>query len=271
MIELKDQTGKWVRFENYPKRIVCLVPSITELLFDLGLESEVVGITKFCVHPAHWFKSKARVGGTKTVSIGKVAGLSPDLIIANKEENVKEQVEALAENYPVYISDISNLEDALQMIQDIGILTEKTAKADEVIANIQCSFAQLDPSVHRVKACYLIWQDPFITVGGDTFINDMMERCGFQNVFKNHTRYPQTTLVEILKTDLELLLLSSEPYPFKEKHKAGIRAQIAEISNSEASHIIKIQLVDGEFFSWYGSHLQHAALYFRQFQNLLNS
>jgi len=271
VIELKDQTGKWVRLESFPRRIISLVPSITELLFDLGLENEVVGITKFCVRPAHWFRSKERIGGTKTVSIEKIAGLSPDLIIANKEENVKAQVEALAAAYPVYTSDISNLEHALGMIMDIGILTGKTTNAGAVVTAIKKSFAGLTAIESRVRTCYLVWQNPYICTGGDTFINDMLERCGFENVFKNQTRYPETTIAEILQLNCELLLLSSEPFPFKEKHIPVIWREMEGARKTNQDNNSDIQLVDGEMFSWYGSRLKLAPLYFRQLQKTVIS
>ena len=269
VIELKDQAGKWVRLESFPRRIISLVPSITELLFDLGLEKEVVGITKFCVRPAHWFRSKPRVGGTKTVSIEKVAGLSPDLIIANKEENIKTQVEALADACPVYTSDISNLEQALGMIKDIGILTGKTTNAWEFATSIKNSFAGLTALEPRVRSCYLVWQNPYISAGGDTFIDDMLERCGFENVFKNQARYPETTIAEILQLNCELLLLSSEPFPFKEKHIPLIWREMEGARNTRQGNKLAIQLVDGEMFSWYGSRLKLAPLYFRQLQTMV--
>src|ERR1700741_3198050 len=106
-----DQTGRKISIPQIPQRIISLVPSQTELLFDLGLDKEVVGITKFCVHPPEWFQTKTRVGGTKQLKIDLIKQLQPDLIIANKEENVKEQIEELEKHFPVWISDVNNLED----------------------------------------------------------------------------------------------------------------------------------------------------------------
>ncbi len=112
-----DQTGREVSIPSHPQRIISLVPSQTELLFDLGLEEQVAGITKFCVHPEKWFRSKTRIGGTKNIKSALIHQLQPDLIIANKEENVKEQVEELAAHYPVWVSDIHDLQSALDMIR----------------------------------------------------------------------------------------------------------------------------------------------------------
>ena len=241
---------------NYlPKKIVSLVPSQTELLFDLGLEAETVGNTKFCVHPQSWFKTKEKIGGTKTVNIDKILQLQPDLIIANKEENVKEQIEALASAFPVWLSDVNNFEDALKMISNIGELTRKNEEAANLINNITIAFKSFPKINHPIKTAYLIWQKPYMTVGGDTFINDMLLQCGFENVFANKTRYPQINIDDLQTANCQLLLLSSEPYPFKQKHIDELIKQLPAT---------KIMLADGEFFSWYGSRMLQAPVYFKQ-------
>jgi ABC-type Fe3+-hydroxamate transport system substrate-binding protein len=238
-----------------PKRIISLVPSQTELLFGLGLEAETVGITKFCVHPQNWFKTKQKIGGTKSVKPAIIKALKPDLIIANKEENLKKQVEHLAADYPVWLTDVNNLEDAVQMIADIGTLTGKSEVAISLIEGINKSFETLLKPGQPVKTAYLIWQNPYMTVGGDTFINDMMRHCGFENIFANKSRYPEVTIDELQTANCQLLLLSSEPYPFKQKH-------IDELSDQLPG--TKIILADGEFFSWYGSRLLKAPAYFSE-------
>lgn len=238
-----------------PKRIVSLVPSQTELLFDLGLETETVGITRFCVHPKSWSDSKEKTGGTKTVNIEKIHQLKPDLIIANKEENVKEQIEALTADYPVWISDVNNFEDALQMIADIGSLTGRSAVANSLIGQIKKNFDELPAIRKPVKTAYLIWRNPYMTVGGDTFINDMLRTCGFENIFSNETRYPEINTATLQIANCQLLLLSSEPYPFKQKH---IDELILQLPGT------KIILADGEFFSWYGSRMLRSPAYFNE-------
>lgn len=242
-----------------PKRIISLVPSQTELLFDLGLEAETVGITKFCVHPSQWFSSKQRVGGTKTVDIAGVKQLQPDLIIANKEENVKEQVEQLATDYPVWVTDINNLQEALQMIKDIGALTGKSSQALSIVKKIQSSFATLIPYDKQLNCAYLIWRKPYMAAGAGTFIHDMLEISGFTNIFGNKERYPAINISELRTKDCELVLLSSEPYPFKQKHIDELAVQLPGL---------QIILVDGELFSWYGSRILKAPAYF---QNLIYS
>src|SRR5258705_7132331 len=139
----KDQTGRSITLIKTPQRIISLVPSQTELLYDLGLHGEVIGITKFCVHPKEWFHSKTRVGGTKQLRIDIIDQLKPDLIIANKEENLKEQIEELEKHYPVWISDVHNLDDAACMITDIGGMVNKEKEATRIIDGIKISFSQL--------------------------------------------------------------------------------------------------------------------------------
>jgi len=240
-----------------PKRIISLVPSQTLLLHHLGLETETIGITKFCIHPGSWFRTKTRVGGTKNIHPEIIDQLQPDLIIANYEENVKEQVEALATRYPVWVSDVHDLASALEMIGDIGRLTGKSTAARQLVNGIKQGFAGLEamrttlPSPPRTA--YLIWKDPYMTVGGDTFIHDMLQQCGLKSIFSEQVRYPEITLQQLVDNGCELLLLSSEPYPFKEKHILELQSRLPST---------KIILVNGEMFSWYGSTLLEAPGYF---------
>ncbi|MEO8822198.1 MAG: helical backbone metal receptor [Ginsengibacter sp.] len=240
-------------------RIVSLVPSQTELLFDLGLEMEVVGITKFCIHPYKWFREKQRIGGTKNINFQKLHELSPDLIIANKEENVKEQVELLAEKYDVYISDVNNLEEAVSMINDIGNLTGRSEKASRLSLYILEEFEKLVNIVsvkREITAIYFIWKDPWMVAASHTFINEMMKYAGLKNVFDHLERYPEISMAEVNQENPELILLSIEPYPFKEKHKTEIKRIFPGT---------KIEIVDGEMFSWYGSRLLKSIKYFHSF------
>jgi ABC-type Fe3+-hydroxamate transport system substrate-binding protein len=243
--------------QHIPKRIVSLVPSQTELLFDLGLEEETAGITKFCVHPEAWFRSKARVGGTKTIDIEKVRALQPDLIIANKEENVKEQIETLTEIAPVWVSDIHNLDDALNMIRTVGQLTDRFEKAELIAKLINHRFDELQKNLPKKdnKTLYLIWRKPWMSIGQDTFIHHIMSQAGLENVCKESSRYPELNDEDIIQLNPSVVLLSSEPYPFKEKHIAELQSLLPQA---------KIILADGELFSWYGSRLLHTPEYLRQ-------
>lgn len=251
---ITDQMGHHIHLAHLPKRIISLVPSQTELLADLGLDEEVVGITKFCVHPDNWFRTKTRVGGTKQYDFEKIASLKPDLIIGNKEENNEEQIRELQEKYPVWMSDIRNLEEALQMISDIGAIVNKEETARTIAANIRGQFNRLDFSKQPSRrVAYLIWRNPYMGAGPGTFIDCMLQKLNLVNILTN-TRYPETTLAELAGAQPDFIFLSSEPYPFGEKH-------IDEIQTAVPS--AKIRLVDGEMFSWYGSRLRLAPDYFQ--------
>ena len=252
MLTLADQTGREVICPNAPQRIVSLVPSQTELLYDLGLRDEVIGITKFCVHPSVWFKNKTRIGGTKNLNLEKIVALNPDLILANKEENTREQIEWLMQRFPVWISDIHHLDDAYSMILSVGEMCQKDQLAKAMIQEIQEKMNALAPG-HVRKSAYFIWQKPLISVGSDTFIHAMMQQCGFENAFGNFSRYPEISEQMLRDSGLEFIFLSSEPFPFQEKHKDYFQKIIPAA---------KIELVDGTYFSWYGSRLLKATDYF---------
>ena len=246
-----------------PRRIISLVPSQTELLFDLGLDKEVIGITKFCIHPGHWFNSKQRIGGTKQLNLPLIQSLLPNLVIANKEENVKEQVDAIEQFCPVYCSDISTLADSYFMIDQIGMLTNTSSKASWLIDSIKNEFSTLQATANPViKAAYLIWRNPYMTIGADTFISDMLRLAGFENVFANRKRYPEISIEELQKTNPEVLFLSSEPFPFKEKNVSGFQKLLPQTV---------VKLVDGEMFSWYGSRLLNSPSYFLKLREKIHS
>ena len=237
-----------------PQRIVSLVPSLTEALADLGLDDETVGLTRFCVYPEGWKRRKTIVGGTKNVDVARVLALAPDLVVANREENERAPVEQIAEaGVPVWLSDIATVADTLAALRDLGRVTGRAAEGERLAAGVAASFAGAlvaveAPRVH-VRAVYLIWRDPWMTVGADTIIHDVMARGGIENAFGDRTRYPAVTAGEIAAAAPDVVLLSSEPYPFAEKHVAEVRALVPGAT---------VALVDGEAFSWYGPRLARA-------------
>jgi ABC-type Fe3+-hydroxamate transport system substrate-binding protein len=250
-----DQCGETINLSGLPSRIISLVPSQTELLFSLGLDKEVVGITKFCIHPLSWFKSKPIVGGTKVLNMPKISDLKPDLIIANKEENDKEQILELRQKYPVWTSDIINIEDSLDMIRKVGELVGRKNEAIELTHQIQANFTLNKKKENKkIRTAYLIWQNPLMTVNKQTFIHSMLSEFGMENIYGdyNNSRYPEISLEQLQKDQPELLILSSEPFPFAEKH----RSYFAE--NLPGCNVI---LADGEMFSWYGSRMVEASAY----------
>ncbi|MGL4584314.1 MAG: ABC transporter substrate-binding protein [Flavobacterium sp.] len=265
MIVLKDQIGQEHHFEQAPKRIISLVPSQTETLCDLGLEDEIKGITKFCVHPYHLGVVKIKVGGTKKVHIEKIKALNPDIIIANKEENTLEIVESLKEICPVWVTDVVTLEDNKQMIEDFGVLFNKRTEAkkwnDKIDFAIKEFMSFISTRVEQ-KSAYFIWREPYMAAGDDTFINTLLTLNKFTNVYANREgRYPEIEIRKMrIQGDPELVFLSSEPYPFKEEHAFEI---------GRCSHHAKTIFVDGEMFSWHGTHLHNAFEYFKQIHKRL--
>lgn len=257
---VSDQMHRTIELNKPLKRIVSIVPSQSELLWHLGLQKELVGITKFCIHPHHMATSVTLVGGTKKLNIQKIRELQPNIIIANKEENEQSQIEELAKEFPVWISDIHNLDEALQMIEMLGELFDKKEKALELITTIKSTFQQLSTSPN-VKVAYFIWNDPMMVASKNTFIDDMLKRCNFENVFLHKdSRYPEISIEELQIANPELILLSSEPFPFKEKHVKEFQKHLP---------YAKVIIADGELFSWYGSRLQHSANYFLELQKSL--
>lgn len=255
-----DMLGREVEINFTPQRIISLVPSQTELLYDLGLDEEVIGITKFCVHPQGWLKKKQKVGGTKKVNLNIVKALEPDLIIANKEENEKYQIDQLAEQYPVWVSDVTTIFDAYRMMLNIGAIIGKGDIASALFNQIQSGLVSF-PKNKPLNVVYFIWRNPWLSVGGDTFINNMIEAIGWNNIFANKLRYPEITPEELVEKKPDLVLLSSEPYPFKEANIAEMKMLLPE------SRII---LVDGEMFSWYGSRMRLAVTYLAELVSQMN-
>lgn len=258
-----DQMGNEILINFPPKRIVSIVPSQTELLFDLGLDQEIVGLTKFCIHPIEKFAARTKVGGTKKLNIDLIKDLKPDLIIGNKEENTQSDIEELAEHFPVWMSDIFTLNDAMKTITQIGELVDREPEAGYLNHLISAGFNDLKILALQnqidKKVAYLIWRKPYMAAGKNTFINDVLLANGMTNVI-HHERYPTITLEKLKYLNPQLILLSSEPYPFAEKH-------IEEIQKAIPNVLIK--LVDGEMFSWYGSRLVKAVQYFFEFQKEL--
>lgn len=256
---MEDQLNRTINLSGPPQRIISLVPSQTELLFDLGLDSEVIGITKFCIHPDSWFRTKTRVGGTKQLNLELIRSLQPDLIIANKEENTQEELEELMVDFEVWVSDIKTLNDAFDMIEKLGDITEHLIQAAHISGEIKKGFDKLN-KITNSTAAYFIWQEPMMVAGADTFINEMMNYSGFKNVFDNLQRYPTISENELQNKKPDYILLSTEPFPFKEKHRSHYQ-QLCPQS--------RIVLVDGEFFSWYGSRLLKAPFYFEDLRKLV--
>lgn len=252
-MDYRDQLDRIVNIPNTPSRIVSLVPSQTELLVDLGLKDSIVGITKFCIHPAELRKSVTIVGGTKNIHLQKIIDLKPDFIFCNKEENSLEIVEMLQPIAPVWVSDIYSIEDCIQMILMIGeIFHSATAKIiGEDISLRRNNFKEYMQNKKVKSVLYIIWKKPYMAAGRNTFINELLQINKFENVIKDdESRYPEIDFVNF--PEIETILLSTEPYPFKHKDAVALGKKLNK----------KVILVDGEYFSWYGSRLIKAFKYF---------
>lgn len=261
---LKDQIQRKIQLDATPKRIISLVPSQTELLVDLGLEESIVGLTKFCIHPEHLRKRETIVGGTKQIHIDKIKALNPDIILCNKEENTKEIVKACEQICPVHVSDIFTIEDALELMQQYGQLFDVESKSEKLINYIQKEYQAFKNFVNKkpvLNVAYFIWKTPWMVAGKDTFINHLLEYNQFHNVFSDTSRYPEIDLKSLKEKSVDVVFLSSEPFPFKEVHIKELQEDIGQD--------ILVKVVDGEMFSWYGSRLKYAFDYFKSLRECL--
>lgn len=249
-----DQMNRQVEISFPPKRIVSLVPSQSELLWDLGMQHELAGITKFCIHPTEMFNTVQRVGGTKKLSLELIEKINPDLIIGNKEENTREEIEYLQQKFPVWMSDVNTYSQGLEMIEQVGEITGKTTQALALIREIESAFSLIKKPEKPLSVIYLIWKNPYMGVGTNTFIHDMMLQAGLKNKL-TETRYPEISLEEIKKLAPDILILSTEPFPFTQK-------DVDEFQHEMPGS--KIWLADGEMFTWYGSRMKLSAEYFIQ-------
>jgi ABC-type Fe3+-hydroxamate transport system substrate-binding protein len=245
-----DMLGREILMPNWPPvRIVSLVPSITETVADFVGEEKLVGVTSFCVHPRDIRKKATLIGGTKNVKWQEILDLKPDLVIANKEENYKDIVNNLAANIPVYVTEVNHTDDALDMILKLGEVLNAEEKAIAYVSHIQHLIASL-PAIAEPKTCaYVIWKNPYMVAGGNTYIHSMLEMAGLENIFGKQVRYPETSLEQLESLKPDYILLSTEPYSFKPSHVEELKGILPSS---------KIILVDGEVFSWFGTRMVSA-------------
>lgn len=250
----KKQLNRRIKLVSPPQHIISLVPSQSELLYNLNLDKEVIGITKFCIKPSKWKKSKTIIGGTKNPNIEKIQKLQPDLIIANKEENREEDIALMSNLAPVWISDVNNFQDALNMILDLSKICNREKNGNELIAKIEHAKNSFQIQLaKKYSVLYFIWQNPYMLAGKNTFIDAMLSIAGFENLVQT-ARYPVPSLLELQNFQPDIILLPDEPFPFKEKHKLEIKKIFPRA---------KIHLIKGEYFTWYGSRLLKSFQYFR--------
>ena len=232
-------------------RIVSLCPSLTELVFDLGLGESLVGVTKFCVHPADGVRGIEKVGGTKTPKIDRIREIGPDLVLLNEEENRVEDAEALeAAGLACHVSFPKTAIDTAEMVRSIGEAVHRPGEAERIARAIEEAAHRARVSSKGrppVRYAYLIWRDPLMSVSGDTFISDLLRLAGGENAFDDRPkRYPVLEPEELAAAGLDAVLLSTEPFPFQEKH-------IDEVSRATGLAPEIFHIVDGELLSWHGS------------------
>lgn len=232
-------------------RIVSLCPSLTELVFDLGLGDDLVGITEYCVHPAEGVARVESVGGTKTPDVERIVELRPDIVLFNEEENRREDEEALsAAGLSCLTTFPRNSLETADMVRTIGKALQREDAAEAIALDIEerTSRVLADAAGHApVRWTYLIWRKPWMTVNADTFASAMLDQAGGENVFAEHdVRYPEITIDELRAARPELVLLCTEPFPFADKH-------VDELVQATGFERERFVLADGEYLSWHGS------------------
>ncbi len=247
-----DARDQKVSLPQPPQRIVSLVPSTTESLFALGAGPRVVGVTRFCVHPADQLAGLVRVGGTKQVELDRIEALQPDLVLGNAEENTREIFDAVGARWPLFVAFPRTVDQALDDLLDLGRMLDLEDRAEAAVAGIRA--ARVAPPPVRRRAVYLIWRDPWMAVSPDTFIAALLAEAGIDIIPLGDQRYPTVTPGQLAALDPDLVLLSSEPFPFKQRHAD----ELAELSGLPPD---RLRLVDGELCSWHGTRLRAAFPY----------
>ncbi len=260
-----DELNREVSVPNEPQRIISLVPSLTELLHEMGLEKQLVGITKYCVHPIHYQSTKTKVGGTKKVKFDAIKELKPDFILCSKEENTEEMVQELEKMATVYVSDVNTFEESLLLIRKLGIILHRRMQADRIVQKIkdrQQEFQSFLQGRKKYAVVYFIWAEPWMVAGGKTFINNMIKVAGFTNAYEHLERYPEVKInrIRFSAHNPEVLMFSSEPYDFSDE-------EVYEVVRKN-KNLLTIY-VDGQYFSWYGSRLSKAFDHFKEIHKKL--
>jgi len=250
-VRVQDDLGDELSLDRLPNRIVSLVPSVTETVIDLGAAKRLVGITNYCVHPAEVVSNISKVGGTKGFSLDKIDDLKPDLIGANKEENRKHQIDKLRESYPVFVTYPRTVDGAIKMVLDLGTLTGTSPRASKFASKCRHLLESMDPATvaKSLRTACMIWRDPWMAAGYDTYMRELLECVGFNTVFdEGEDRYPETTLSTIAQREPDVIMLPNEPYEFGTSDKNEVDAFLEE-QGSKARTL----LVDGSYLTWFGT------------------
>jgi len=252
-LTITDALGRPFAVGKPPERIVSLVPSLSEALFAFGLGERIVGVTRFCVEPREGVADKAKVGGTKSLDVAAVGALRPDLIIASAEENRAEDVRRLiGGGWPVFVTLPTTVRGAIDLLGQLAVLTGSADAARPIIEEAEQALAAVqaaNASQEHLRVFCPIWRNPYMTIGPDTYIHDVIVVCGGRNIFAGRReRYPKVELAEMAALDPEVILLPSEPYRFHQRHQADFAA-FPEVTAVRRGNVL---LVDGRMLSWYG-------------------
>lgn len=254
-----DASGVAVSLPGPPRRIVSLIPSITELLFSLGVGDAVAGCTIYCTQPPQGVVAKTRVGGEKNPKLEVIRALHADLVVANIEENVREHIETLrAWGIPVFVTYPRTVADGIKLLRDLGYVTGAGERGERLAADLEArleAVRALRADRPRVRVFYPIWRNPYMTINRDTYVHDMLATCGGENVFGARPgRYPEITLAEVAERRPAVILLPDEPYRFRRAHLDDFTAY----PDVPAVRDGRIHLVDGKLASWYGPRIGEA-------------
>ncbi len=255
-IQVSDDLGFRVDLATAPARIVSLVPSWTETLFSFGFEPEIVGITKFCVSPAGKVESIQKVGGTKNPDIRAIAALEPDLVIANAEENRREDVERIrSHGIAVFTTYPRTIPGAVDSILKLGRVLQREAPAGALARQVTLAVGGIEAGLGiwnkmRLRVFCPIWKKPWMTFNADTYAHDVLRMLGFNNVFASAgERYPVTTLDEALSRRPDIVILPDEPYEFGDGDVAELKSMLPPALSR------RVLIVSGRDLHWYGVHM----------------
>ncbi len=253
-IEVVDAAGRRVRLPVFPSRIIPLVPSITETLFVLGLDERLVGVTRYCTEPPASVAQKPKVGGQKDPDLKTIQSLQPDLVVANMEENRREDIEALAAmGIAVYTTFPRTVAEGIGMIRDLGRVTQTEKKAAVIARSLEELYREISAEATKRRPLRVfcpIWRRPYMSINRDTYVHDVLRTCGGENIFAGKSeRYPQISLEEVADLKPEVILLPDEPYRFLPRHVVDFEPFRDAIPARVTG---RTHFVDGKMLSWYG-------------------
>ncbi len=259
---IKDDLGREHVFATPPRRIVSLVPSLTETIVFLGAKEKLVGITDYCIRPEGTLAAITRIGGTKNPDIAKILSLPPDLVIANKEENEKRHIEALEREVPVFLTYPRSVQDTAKTVRDLGIILEAENTAERftsAIAAFLHSIKSDPPFSQPLRTACMVWRNPWMAAGPDTYASNLLGVFGFENVVPDlENRYPKMTLDAVLERKPDVILLPDEPYDFGDEDKAFVADFLGKRNATS-----RVELIDGAYLTWFGSRTLEALVYLK--------